>query len=139
VEWKGHRPIRPELEGEAETLACRWGKTCDMGTVPRSELEGEAETLACRWGQTWWVQKFQKIKRKKKRENEWESRVISTQRKEEEEEKIMNVKVRWLNEKRVFATQRKKEEEEKRMNVKVVIKYYLSVLRKSAIYWRVPS
>ena len=28
----------------------------------------------------------------------------------------------------------KKEEEEKRMNVKVVIKYYLSVLRKSAIY-----
>jgi len=44
------------------------------------------------------------------------------------------VKVRWLNEKRVFATQRKKEEEEKRMNVKVVIKYYLSVLRKSAIY-----
>ena len=31
----------------------------------------------------------------------------------------MNVKVRWLNEKRVFATQRKKEEEEKRMNVKV--------------------
>ena len=47
----------------------------------------------------------------------------------------MNVKVRWLNEKRVFATQRKKEEEEeKRMNVKVVIKYYLSVLRKSAIY-----
>jgi hypothetical protein len=46
----------------------------------------------------------------------------------------MNVKVRWLNEKRVFATQRKEEEEEKRMNVKVVIKYYLSVLRKSAIY-----
>ena len=46
----------------------------------------------------------------------------------------MNVKVRWLNEKRVFATQRKREEEEKRMNVKVVIKYYLSVLRKSAIY-----
>ena len=46
----------------------------------------------------------------------------------------MNVKVRWLNEKRVLATQRKKEEEEKRMNVKVVIKYYLSVLRKSAIY-----
>ena len=46
----------------------------------------------------------------------------------------VGVKVRWLNEKRVFATQRKEEEEEKRMNVKVVIKYYLSVLRKSAIY-----
>ena len=31
----------------------------------------------------------------------------------------MNVKVRWLYVKRVFSTQRKEEEEEKRMNVKV--------------------
>ena len=40
----------------------------------------------------------------------------------------MNEKVESL------ARKEKKEEEEKRMNVKVVIKYYLSVLRKSAIY-----
>ena len=80
LDWEGRVPgyqqlrgVKPELRGVRRapthmTGACRWGKTCDIGTVPRSELEGDAETLACRWGQTWRVQKFQKRKRKKERE-----------------------------------------------------------------------